>query len=349
MSELSKKSAEQDSLGVRFSIVITCYNQREFIKDAVESVLSQRQASKQVIVVDDGSQDGSLEILKRYENSVDLLALPKNCGAIEARNRGAAVAKGEYLIFLDGDDLFTPCALDVYEQLIRERRPTTIVSGARSFSGPVPAFRQDAPKRVEFVEYESLMARDRQTGWFLGAFVICRRAFRDVGGWTREIFHLDLFDLVAKLGYSGNSILVCSPYTMLYRMHAANTIRFLPPFLESAHLLIDKERAGQYPGGRRKRFERYAFLGGPILYWTRGGLRAHLNRASLQLAVRAWTMILASILRRSIFRLRGRHRVEIRQLELLGPQPSHPSRLIVLRAEAANTEQRRRLSEEFGT
>ncbi len=322
-------SAEQHSSGVRYSIVITCYNQREFIEDAVESVLSQRHSSKEVIVVDDGSQDGSLEVLKRYEDSVHLLALPVNRGAIEARNRGAAVAKGEYLIFLDGDDLFTPWALDIYEQLMTERRPTTIVSGGRSFEGPVPAFRQDAaPKSVEFVEYESLMARDRQTGWFLGALVICRRAFNDVGGWSRGIFHLDLFDLVAKLGYSGNSILVCSPYTMLYRMHAKNSIHYLPPFLRSARLMINIERAGLYPGGRRKRFERYAFLGGPIFYWTRAGLRAGLHRDSLQLAVRAWLMILAAILRRSIVRLRGRGRVKVSQLRPLEPSLPVPATVI---------------------
>ncbi len=318
MAEVLKqlRSAEQDSLGVRFSIVITCYNQHEFIKDAVESVLSQNHSSKEVIVVDDGSQDGSLEVLKQYENSVDLLALPANCGAVEARNRGAAVAKGEYLIFLDGDDLFTPWALDVYEQLITERRPTTIVSGARVFQGPAPAFRQEAvPERVEFVEYESLMARDRQTGWFTGAFVICRRAFHDVGGWSRRIFHLDLNDLVAKLGYSGNSILVCSPYTMLYRLHAANSIQFVPPFLRSGHLMINIERAGLYPGGRRKRFERYAFLGGTIFYWARVGLKAGLYRASLHLAVRGWAMILVAIMHRSIARFRGRRRVEVRQLD----------------------------------
>src|SRR5208283_2113611 len=70
-----RRSAEQDRLGVRYSIVITCCNQHEFIKDAVESVLSQGHSSKEVIVVDDGSKDGSLEVLKRYENSIDLLAL----------------------------------------------------------------------------------------------------------------------------------------------------------------------------------------------------------------------------------------------------------------------------------
>jgi glycosyltransferase involved in cell wall biosynthesis len=300
---------------IQFSVVITCHNQHEFIRDAVESVLSQGQASKEVIVVDDASEDGSLEVLKRYEASVELISLSTNCGAIEARNRGAAVAKGDYLIFLDGDDLFTPWALDIYEDLITERHPTTIVSGARWFSGSVPVLRRDdMPKRLEFVEYESLMARDRQHGWLTGAFVVCRRAFHDVGGWSVGIFHLDIMDLAAKLGYFGNSILVCSPYTLLYRMHATNSIHFIPPFLGSAHLMINAERAGQYPGGRRKRFERYAFLGGIIFTWARRAMSAGLHRGALQLVIHGWPMILAAIIRKLIVRLGGRRRLEVRQL-----------------------------------
>jgi len=311
-----QRPAEQDSSGVRFSIVITSYNQRGFIKDGVESVLSQRQSSKEVIVVDDGSQDGSLEVLKRYENSIRLLALPANCGPMEARNRGAAAARGEYLIFLDGDDLFPPWALDVYEQLITERRPTTIVSGPRWFEGAVPELRQDdAPKSVEFVEYESLLAMDRQHAWLPGAFVVSRRAFRDVGGWSPEMFEADLADLASKLQFSGKSILVCSPYTMLYRMHGANASSFVPPFLRGAHQMINREHAGLYPGRRRKRFERYALQAGCFSVVIRNALHAGLHRAALQLAVRGWSMILAAIVRKSIIALRGRRRVEVRQLE----------------------------------
>ena len=66
---------------MRFSIIITCYNQYEFIRDALESVLSQVQDCDEVIVVDDGSRDGSLELLRLYEDSVRLLALPANRGA----------------------------------------------------------------------------------------------------------------------------------------------------------------------------------------------------------------------------------------------------------------------------
>lgn len=302
---------------VRYSIIITCYNQREFIRDTVESVLSQGHASKEVIVVDDGSRDGSLAVLKQYRESVELLALSTNLGASGARNRGAAIARGEYLIFLDGDDLFTPWALNIYERLIEERRPTAIVSGARRFEGSLPVLRGDeVPRRLEFVEYESLIAKDRSDGLNIGAFVIHRRAFNDAGGWSPGIWYLDGQDLYAKLAYSGSAILVLSPYTMFYRMHAANSIRSVPPYVQAAHLMIDRERAGQYPGGRLKRFERYARHGGVILFCTKKILRAGLYRDALRLAVRAWTMILAAVILKSIARLKGQRPVQTYELRL---------------------------------
>lgn len=297
--------------GTRFSIVITSYNQRDFIRAAADSALSQRHPLKEIIVVDDGSSDGSQEILEQYADSIQLVRFPSNRGAIEARNHGAARAKGEYLVFLDGDDLFMPWALDVYERIIAERHPTTIVSGARWFEGPVPVVRRDdVPKRLEFIEYESLMAGDRQHGWLTGAFVVCRRAFHDAGGWSPGIFHLDLMDLAAKLGYSGKSILICSPRTILYRMHATNSTRFVPPFLRSAHRIMNTERAGQYPGGQWKRFERYAFQGGMIVFWTKRALRAGLYKEALRLAASGRSMILAAVVRRTIARIMGRRPLE---------------------------------------
>ncbi|MGC9195924.1 MAG: glycosyltransferase family 2 protein [Syntrophobacteraceae bacterium] len=300
---------------MRYSIVITCYNQRQFIAEAVESALSQKDSIREVIVVDDGSRDGSTDILKLYKSSIQLLGLPTNRGAIEARNRGAALARGDYLIFLDGDDLFLPWTLDVYEQLVSRRRPSLIVSGVRYFAGPVPVFgTADVPERLEFVEYEALMNKDRPHGWFTNAIVISRQAFANAGGWTPGIFHLDDVDMVSKLGYCGKSILVYSPYTALYRMHAGNTINFVPPFLHSARLIIERERAGLYPGGQKKKLERYAFHGGMVFFWTRKGLEAGLYAGALRLAACGWPMILAAVLRKSIVAVKGRRRVEVSKL-----------------------------------
>jgi glycosyltransferase involved in cell wall biosynthesis len=314
---------------VRFSIVITCYNQQEFIKDAIESVLLQACASKEVIVVDDGSQDRSLEIIKRYETSLKLLPFSTNHGVIHARNRGASIARGEYLIFLDGDDLFTPWTLDVYERLIAARRPTTIVSLARWFEGPAPVLRKDdgVPKKLEFVEYESLMAKakDRGNSIFIGSFVISQRAFHDVGGWSPGIWHLDGHDLYAKLAYSGNAILALTPYTMLYRMHGANSMRSVAALVGAAHLIMDREQAGRYPGGRRRRFERYTWHGGTILFCTKKALRAGFYRDAFRLAARGWAMIITKIITKSIVRLKGRRPVQPYELRPLGSVAKAPS------------------------
>ena len=302
---------------IRFSIVITCHNQRQFITDAIESVLSQGHPSKEVIVVDDGSEDGSLEVIRRYSRFVELISLPTSGGAIEARNRGAAAARGEYLIFLDGDDLFSPWALDVHEQAIAEWHPATIVSRARWFNGPVPVLRAtDAPKKLEFVEYESLMARDRSSGWYTGGFVMLRRAFQGVGGWSPGIFHLDLMDLAAKLRSSGNSVLVCSPYTMLYRIHDANSVHDVSRFLLAAHLLMERERLGQYPSGRG-RLERSAWYAGMVVCWSKRGMQAGLYRDAVRLVAGGWPKILAAMIRGVMCRLRGRRPVQTRSLGVL--------------------------------
>jgi glycosyltransferase involved in cell wall biosynthesis len=311
-------STEGVSATVRYSVIITCYNQRAFIEDAINSVLSQRSPSKEVIVVDDGSRDGSIDVLRKYGQSVKLITLPTNQGSSEARNRGATVAKGQYLIFLDGDDLFTPWALDVYDRLIVRRCPSTILSGARWFEGAVPIIgRDDQPSQIHFIEYESLMSKDRGYGINIGAFVIDRSTFSTVGGWSREVFQLDGQELYAKLGYSGSAIVVCTPYTMLYRMHAGNSIRCVPPFLRSAHTMIDRERAGAYPGGRSRRFERHARHGGTIAFCVKKGFRHGLYKDAFWLMFRGWSMILAAIARRLLVLARGRRPIESCDLNLM--------------------------------
>ena len=88
-----------------------CYDQRDYIGDAVKSAISQGDQLKEVIVVDDASSDGSPEVLSQYAEAIQVIEFPRNRGAPEVRNRGAASAQGEYLVFLDGDDVLLPWAL----------------------------------------------------------------------------------------------------------------------------------------------------------------------------------------------------------------------------------------------
>lgn len=86
------------------SIIIPCFNGQDCIADAIQSALNQTHVDREVIVVDDGSTDGSLAIIRGFGPDVTWLT-GKNSGGGAARNRGLAIARGQWIQFLDADDV----------------------------------------------------------------------------------------------------------------------------------------------------------------------------------------------------------------------------------------------------
>lgn len=96
------------------SVIMPVYNGREYLRQCLDSVINQTQREIEIICVDDGSSDGSLDILKEYaakDSRITVLQQP-NSGAGAARNNGLKKAKGRYLSFLDSDDFFEPDMLE---------------------------------------------------------------------------------------------------------------------------------------------------------------------------------------------------------------------------------------------
>jgi len=113
----------------RFSVVITSYNYRDFVEEAVDSALAQTRPAAQVIVVDDGSTDGSPELLRaRYgaDARVTLLC-GENGGQLAAFQRGVAAADGDVLCFLDADDRWAPDYLEKIGAVYDARRDVGFV------------------------------------------------------------------------------------------------------------------------------------------------------------------------------------------------------------------------------
>lgn len=89
------------------SAIIPNYNYARYVGEAVESALGQTYPNIEVIVVDDGSTDNSLEVLEQYRDRIKIIE-QKNSGVCVARNRGVAESTGEYIAFLDADDVWLP-------------------------------------------------------------------------------------------------------------------------------------------------------------------------------------------------------------------------------------------------
>ncbi len=90
----------------RISVVTAVYNNRETIAAALDSALGQAGAELELIVIDGGSTDGTLDILKSYANRLDVLVSEPDCGIYDALNKGIRLASGDVIGFLHSDDLF---------------------------------------------------------------------------------------------------------------------------------------------------------------------------------------------------------------------------------------------------
>lgn len=94
------------------SVIIPTYNRRDFLKEAIRSVLEQSFRDFELIVVDDGSKDGTHEMIQREFSGLLTYLYQENQGVSRARNRGLQVAQGEFVAFLDSDDLWLPRKLE---------------------------------------------------------------------------------------------------------------------------------------------------------------------------------------------------------------------------------------------
>ena len=288
---------------IRFTVIITFYNQEAFVRTALDSILAQRRDHIEVIAVDDASTDGTHGILLDYGTAVKRVVRKRNEGVSAARQAGAAMATGDYLAFLDGDDAFMPWALDVYETIVDARQPVIIVGPMLWFEGAVP-HPGDYPRATRFVEYPDFFAKDRAVGVSASAMVIRRRSFDEVGGWQRGLHPMEDHDLLWKLGTAGPAVQIIEPATTLHRSHPSQTTRQTSVLLNALAAVVTQEKEGKYPGGTRRSLARRASVGGALFHWTAVMLKRHSYRDLPRVLRGRWTFAAAAVvlrLRRLVF------------------------------------------------
>lgn len=110
------------------SVIIPCFNDGEFIEQAINSIINQSLPGLEIIVVDDGSDSDTKKILSNLKGKIDTLITQENSGQSIARNVGITASKGEYILVLDSDDFFEDTFLEKALPIIKKNKLTKIVT-----------------------------------------------------------------------------------------------------------------------------------------------------------------------------------------------------------------------------
>jgi glycosyl transferase family 2 len=280
-----------------FSVVIPTFNRIELLKRALESVFSQWFKEFEIIVVDDGSADRTIEYLRSLGQRVRIIR-QNNRGPGSARNLGVRHAKALYLAFLDSDDLWFPWTLEVYQKVIQEcGEPSFITGKPYVFSGDHELWRttQGVTQIEKFSDY--LASGDQWRWWGASSFVIRRNAFEAAGGFTEEWVNGEDADLALRLGVAPGFIQITEPVTFAYREHVANARKDVRRTFEGVRSIVEAEQAGRYPGGRARSAERRRILTRHTRPVTLGCLGRGLRREAwhLYIATLVWNILLGRV------------------------------------------------------
>ena len=204
------------------SILIPCYNAERWIDQAIESALAQTWPEKEVIVIDDGSTDSSVDVIKTFDDRIRWETGPNRGGNV-VRNRLLEQADGDWLQYLDADDYLLPNKIASQMRFLATAPQTDIVYGPVTLE-----HRYDDVVRREQLTIPAphdewvLLAR-----WFLpqtGAALWRKVAIEDVGGWKPDQPCCQEHELYLRLLIAGKRFTHCVLGGAIYRQWSDQTV-----------------------------------------------------------------------------------------------------------------------------
>ncbi|MGF1493709.1 MAG: glycosyltransferase family 2 protein [Microcoleaceae cyanobacterium] len=227
----------------RTSVIIPSYNCDRYISQAIESVLAQADQELgtdfEIIVIDDGSQDNTRQVLEPYQDRIRYV-YQQNQGVSVARNHGIRLAQGEFIAFLDADDLFLPNKLTQQLTVFEANPDLGIVhSGWRRISQTGETLMDVHPwTTVPELDLESWL-RWKPLGT-MGTLMFRRRWLRRVGGFEPGLTHAEDVDLILRLSLKGCQADWLRQPTVCYRQHDRNTMRNGVSQAKSINWVLDR-------------------------------------------------------------------------------------------------------------
>lgn len=195
------------------SVIIPVYNCEHYLSEAIESVLAQTYQPIEIIVVDDGSTDGSAEVVKRFSSWVQYIFQARS-GAGSARNYGIALAQGSYLAFLDADDLWAEDKLEQQMAAFEADQALDMTFGH--------VIHFISPELDEGAKNKIYCPPEKMPGYYASAMLIKQEAFRRAGLFAINWKMGEFIDWYSKALDSGLKGIMLSEVLVKRRLHTAN-------------------------------------------------------------------------------------------------------------------------------
>lgn len=205
-------------MAIDITVIIPCLNASHWIRDTLASVIAQRCASLEVIAIDDGSTDGTGEIIRK-DFSFVRLETTANRGASKARNLGTSLASGEYIQYLDADDLLAPGKLNLQIAALENSNADVaygdwqqLVERAREFTpGAFVARRMQRDAELEL--FDNFWCPP-------AAYLFRRRIVEAVGGWNEGLPVIQDARFALDCALRGGTFVYCPGIMAQYRIHS---------------------------------------------------------------------------------------------------------------------------------
>ncbi len=221
------------------SIVMPLYNKERWVADTIQSILSQTFQDFELIIVDDGSTDNSIEAVKSFKDDRIRVINQKNSGVSRARNRGISESKGKFIAFIDADDIWRGKHLEYLIEAF-ERYTNTIYT-----ANTIELVREEVTKvssdldDIDFKEYNYIESiSNNQFNIHIGSVLFRRDILIKLNGFYEDMSIGEDVNLLLRTSCEGDAIL-CNYRGMVYRlldtqgaMLSNSGVKYLPKYLK---------------------------------------------------------------------------------------------------------------------
>ena len=282
------------------SVIIPTYNHRDYVLQTLDSVLAQTFADYEIIVVNDGSPDDSAQVLAPLikQSQIKHIEQP-NAGQAAARNRGLAEAQGEFIAFLDDDDLWPLDKLQWQVAALADDPDLLAIAGDARYFESAAEIKASAPENGGVLRGQlpeqgvSLSVEGLFAGTPIispGQVLIRAHTLRQVGAMNEGLRGTDDWDLWFRIARAG-TIKIVPRLALYYRQHQFNASKNRWAMLENARAVVQEQLpfAGRQSGRLQRRAERYVYtiFAQPMLLEARQSLKSREWRA-LQTVSKVW-------------------------------------------------------------